>query len=73
MDTHPQDQYTSHSEEESVREMGDYENMRGLLYGEVHIARQYLDRVENVTRKTVFSESCFIVRVSFCPKLSIYL
>ena len=41
----------------------------GLNHGPV----QYLDRVENATKKTVFSESCFIVRVSFCPKFSIYL
>ena len=36
-------------------------------------ATQYLDRVENATRKTVFSESCFKVRVSFCPKFSMNL
>ena len=46
--------------------------MRGLRRRGSH-ADQYLDRVENATKKTVFSESCFIVRVSFCPKLSIYL
>ena len=38
-----------------------------------HRPVQYLGRVENATKKTVFSESCFIVRVSFCPKFSIYL
>ena len=40
---------------------------RGLILAQVR-AKKYLDRVENATRKTVFSEICFVVRVSFCPK-----
>ena len=36
-------------------------------------AKQYLDRVEKTTRKAIFSESCFKVRVSFCLIFSMNL
>ena len=36
-------------------------------------AKQYLERVKNTIRKTVFSESCFKVRVSFCLIFSMKL
>ncbi len=48
------------------------ENLRRLICSCVR-AKQFLDRVKNTTRKAVFSESCFNVRVSFCPKLSMNL
>ena len=35
--------------------------------------KPYLDRVENATRKAVFSDSYFRVNVSFSPKLSMNL
>ena len=53
----------------TVREKGEMKIFRETELAQV-ISKQYLDRVENATRKAVFSESCFKVRVSLSPKFS---
>ena len=55
-----------------VREKGEMKIFKETELAQVS-AKQYLERVENTTRKTVFSESCFKVRVSFCLILSMNL
>ena len=56
----------------TVREKGEMKIFRETELAQVS-AKQYLDRVKNTTRNTVFSESCFSVRVSFCPIFSMNL
>ena len=56
----------------TVREKGEMKIFRETELAQVS-AKQYLDRVEKATRKAVFSESCFKVRVSFYPKFSMNL
>ena len=53
----------------TVREKGEMKIFKETELAQVS-AKQYLDRVENTTRKAVFSESCFKVRASFCPIFS---
>ena len=56
----------------TVKEKGEMKIYKETELAQVN-AKQYLDRVENTTRKAVFLESSFKVRVSFCPIFSMNL
>ena len=56
----------------TVREKGEMNIFRETELAQFS-AKQYLYRVENATRKAVFSESCLFDSVSFSPKLSMCL